>query len=321
MRNTRLKRYLYGGAALVSLMAGGSLASLLIDLLSGVLRYREFKLRLAGFERRELKASYGGFFYYVNDSKGQKTPVMFLHGLGMSGEQWGNVMADMGGDRSLCAIEFLGFGRSLDLKVPDKEYGIGLFTRQVEDLRRELGWERMIVAGVSMGGWVAAQYALDHPDRVAGLLLLSAAGLEPVVPENDLRRTLEDFDFKTPEGFRNFVNTYMVYKPLYIPDFVGRAATRYIDRGGYRLFLKNVGRQTWLADRVSDLEEPTALVWGRQDALFPFDAAMYLQEHIPHARLFPVDKAGHAFLFTQPDRARSVMREAFGFIDQSLQQK
>ncbi len=130
-------------------------------------------------------------------------------------------MEDMRNDRSVSAIEFLGFGRSLRFRVPDREYGVSLFMRQVEDVRRELGWERMILAGVSMGGWVATQYALDYPDRAAGLLLMSAAGMAPEVPESELRKTLHDFDFRTPDEFRRFINTYMVYQAVVYPGLRG----------------------------------------------------------------------------------------------------
>jgi len=313
-------RYLYIMAALIVLIAGSGAVLYLAGPWDSYMRYRELRLRFAGYDRREMKAPYGTFYYYLNHTADGAAPVMFLHGLGMSGEQWASVLRDMGDSRPISAIEFLGFGRSPELRVSDDEYGIELFVRQVEDLRRELGWDNMILAGVSMGGWVAAEYTLEHPDRVAGLLLMAAAGLAPDVPKSDLRKTLEDFDYKTPREFRHFVNTYMVYKPLYIPDFVGRLALGQPQRG-YRLFLKNVERQPWPSDRTAALQAPTALVWGKQDRLFPFDIAVYLSQRIPDSRLFPVDKAGHALLFTQPRRARAVIREAFAFLDGRLGQK
>ena len=62
------------------------------------------------------------------------------------------------------------------------------------------------------------------------------------------------------------------------------------------------------------------MIWGKQDRVFPFDDALHLQDRMKDSRLFPVDRAGHAFLYEDPDRAVEVFGRALASVDSRIRQ-
>jgi 2-succinyl-6-hydroxy-2,4-cyclohexadiene-1-carboxylate synthase len=133
----------------------------------------------------------------------RSTAVLFMHGFMGSSADWQDVMAQIG-DRGFCiALDLPGHGASL--KLTPETYTIEGAARAAIHALDELGVERPVVAGYSMGGRLALYLALRYPERCAGLFLESASpGLESG-EERSVRRTadeekakrLESGDFET----------------------------------------------------------------------------------------------------------------------------
>lgn len=280
-----------------------------------ILQLKQVRLLIHGYSRHALETRDGRFFYYVGCPECGGTPLIFIHGLGMSSEQWEDEMVELSGRRPVCAVELLGFGRSLDESVPEAAYGIDLFSRQVEAVRRTLGWPRVILAGVSLGGWVAIDVALQHPTEVAGMILVAPGGVSPDTSGRRWDELITTFNYHTPSEFRRFTNKFILHEPRYLPDLVGMIAVWKAERGGFRPFLKNVRFQPWFADQVRNLSMPTAIIWGKQDKVFPFTGALYLKSQVKQSRLFAVDDAGHALLFEEPGRSMELFRRAIQFLN------
>ena len=85
-------------------------------------------------------------------------------------------------DRPVMAIDLLGHGYT---DKPDHDYAIADYGRHVLDVLDARGWDRVHISGESLGGWIAAKLAADHPDRVEKLVLNTAGGFtaNPAVME------------------------------------------------------------------------------------------------------------------------------------------
>jgi 2-hydroxy-6-oxonona-2,4-dienedioate hydrolase len=100
--------------------------------------------------------------------------VVLLHGTGGHWEVYAPTIGPLSKEFHCIAVDMVGNGFS---DRPDYDYEIAVYVQHIADLLDVLGIERASFIGMSLGAWVAAQFALDHPDRTDKLILQSPAGL------------------------------------------------------------------------------------------------------------------------------------------------
>ncbi|XP_050325233.1 (Lyso)-N-acylphosphatidylethanolamine lipase isoform X1 [Bactrocera neohumeralis] len=138
-----------------------------------------------------LKTPYRGFFVDIGPAIGEadkiwtislnteskEVPLVLLHGLGAGVAMWVMNLDSIAKDRPVYAMDVLGFGRSSrpgfsnDALICEKQ-----FVKSVEEWRREMNINRMVLLGHSMGGFIASSYALSYPERVHHLILADPWG-------------------------------------------------------------------------------------------------------------------------------------------------
>jgi pimeloyl-ACP methyl ester carboxylesterase len=134
---------------------------------------------------------------------GPGTPVLFVHGLAGSRQAWTEQVAHLSPGRRVVALDLHGMGESEP--SPSGDYTIPSFAADVGAVADALGLKRFVLVGHSMSGSVAAQYAADHPDRVAGLLLDDPAGDLTTLPPGSLDPWLKGME---PATYREFTETW-----------------------------------------------------------------------------------------------------------------
>ncbi|MBK0329228.1 alpha/beta fold hydrolase [Rhodobacteraceae bacterium F11138] len=165
--------------------------------------------------------------------------------------------------------------------------------------------DRVALAGFSLGGWIAAEFALRQPQRVSQLILLAPAGLvSDSAPAPDL------FSIAPDE-----LPGYLAHDPARIlplfpaapdPKFdaaLGREVTAFA-----RLLEAHPQGNPDLARRLPRLGMPTLLIWGAQDRLRPAAQAQDWLSALPEARLEQVPDTGHLILEESPSSAALVSR-------------
>jgi len=234
---------------------------------------------------------------FVDTGKG--TPVIFLHGFGASMYAWRDILGPVAaaGFRAI-AFDNRGLGMS---EKPADGYTNADYVHLLASFMDSLELTDAVVVGHSMGGAIAAECAIAHPDRVRGLVLIDAAGMGVRVPfvlrvaawpgvgriVSGLRsrwmtaRLLRSM-YADPGKVRNEdVDQY--YAPVADPDF-GRAL-----RGILRDF-----RFDALRGRLAAIAKPTLVLWGQQDRLIPVWIGRAAALELPRAAFVTVPKAGHA---------------------------
>src|SRR5689334_22969362 len=115
------------------------------------------------------------------DVVGEGRPVVLVHGLGLSGRLWTRMTEALRGGNRLVLVDLRGAGRSREVEKSD--LSIGRWARDLGAVVRELGLERPVVVGHSLGAVVALKLALEEPERVGALVLLGAeADLSNLAP-------------------------------------------------------------------------------------------------------------------------------------------
>ncbi|MDZ8054274.1 MAG: alpha/beta fold hydrolase [Aulosira sp. ZfuVER01] len=124
------------------------------------------------FHNSRRKLSQGLLFWR---EAGKGTPVILLHGAWNDSSQWVSAIDSLSCNFHCFAPDLLGFGES---ENPNIHYSIDLQVECLAEFLQALKLEKVYLVGHSLGGWIAASYALKYPEQVNGLVLLSPEGVE-----------------------------------------------------------------------------------------------------------------------------------------------
>lgn len=230
---------------------------------------------------------------------GHGVPVVFLHGLVGLNEHWDGVV-----DRVRSSLRCTLFELPL-LQLRGSDCSIHGVTRLTTEFLRQRHTEPVVLVGNSFGGHVALRIALESPELVRGLVLAGSSGLieKTMVKEITVRPSREWLVRKIGELF---------YDPAFMREAdVDRAHRELTDRGGARAMVKlsRSARSDHLGERISAINHPTLLIWGRQDIVTPPEAADEFLSRLRQARIVWFDRCGHAPMIECPELFADALRE------------
>ena len=256
----------------------------------------EVVLRLSGVRSSHVQAGPHRLRYLET---GGGPPLILVHGLGSNAmQEWGRLMAPLGQKYHVYAPDLPGFGRSERPAAAD--YGIPMQVEAMRAFMAAVGVSKARVAGISMGGWIVARLAGEHPEQVERLVLVAAAGMRPTdaapIPAEVLFPRDED-------GVRRLAAAVR-HKPPAMPSFLVRdiLERRLREEWIVRRALESMAAgRDWLDDTLARADMPVLIVWGRQDRLIPVAYAAPLQAEFPHAALKVLDGCGHVPIADCPE--------------------
>ncbi len=235
--------------------------------------------------------------YYREYGEGE--PLLLIMGLSANADWWGDeFLRPLAKRFRVVTYDNRGAGRS---GKPEGPYPIPLMAEDAAGLMDHLGWESAHVMGASMGGMIAQELALDHPERVRRLVLLctNCGGREQVLASPEVYQLLN-----TPRDGITDEDIVRMSMPLLFPQ-------KYIDENPrlmeevLRTFLiapiqprcfvwQIMGITRWSChSRLAGLRHPTLIVTGTEDVLIPPENSRILADAIPDSRLVEIEGAGH----------------------------
>jgi pimeloyl-ACP methyl ester carboxylesterase len=267
----------------------------------------------AGTSFREQYRTIDGTRLRLIDS-GTGTPVVFIHGIGASLYSWRRQLEPVvSAGYRVIAFDNRGFGFS---DKPAHGYHNAEYAHLVVSLLDSLGISAAVLVGHSMGGAIAAEVALAHPDRVRGLVLIDAAGYGIRVP-GVFKLARVPILGAVATAFRSrwitgrivrstFANPAKVteadvdqyYAPIADPNY-GRAL-----RGVLREF-----RFDSLSGRLGSLQTPTLVLWGDADRWISIGDGSRFARELPRSEFVVVSHAGHNAMEESPDQVNRFLLE------------
>jgi pimeloyl-ACP methyl ester carboxylesterase len=241
---------------------------------------------------------------YAEQGDPSGVPVLLLHAIADSWHTFELLMAHLPDHIHAFAPTQRGHG---DASRPSAGYRVRDFAADLAAFMNEVQLEAAVIVGGSSGGLVARRFAIDHPERTLGLVLLgSPANLrdKPGVQELWNTKISKLSDPIDPGLVREFAASTLaqpvaqaffetiVEENLKVPAFVWRATFEGL-----------------LADdsfgELHSIKAPTLIIWGDQDSILPRSDQEALAAAIPGSRLVVYAGAGHAFYWEEPDRVAS----------------
>ncbi|MFP5464473.1 MAG: alpha/beta fold hydrolase [Gammaproteobacteria bacterium] len=259
---------------------------------------------------------------------GDGMPVVMVHGggPGAAGEfGWGHNVGALGRHGRAIAVDQIGFG--LSDKPLDKEFSHQFMAEQLAVFIDTLCLDEVYLTGNSMGAYVAARYALDHPGRVKKLLLVSsgtiATGMGIEMGATPGMKKLVAYD-GTKEGLRNFISGIQ-HHPERISEERLEKRWQYAQLPGvpevqasFLNFFRNrrvndPQAAQWfdLRHRLPKLDIPMHFIWGRHDVFATPEMADQLKELLPNATFEWFEDSGHVCQNDEPDRYNEVALKFF----------
>ncbi|MDT5268395.1 MAG: hypothetical protein QOH49_581 [Acidobacteriota bacterium] len=237
---------------------------------------------------------FGQKIQYIDTGGTSGSPVVvLLHGLGGNGTNWAFNTPALGQKYRVIVPDQIGFGQS---DKPLINYRVGTYVDFLDKLLGQLKVERATLVGNSMGGWIAAAYALKYPSKVERLVLVDAAGFAP--PKEFDLNTLASLNPSTRDEMKRLAGL-VFYNPLFKSDAAIDAglAQRMSAGDGYtiqRLVESIYHGDDMLDGKLGAIKQPVLLIWGREDGLTPLarEGERFKRE-IPGAQLVVFEQCGH----------------------------
>jgi pimeloyl-ACP methyl ester carboxylesterase len=243
------------------------------------------------------------------EEHGQGDPLLLIMGLGATLDLWHRVTPMVSGTYRTILLDNRGAGRS---DTPPGPYSI---PQMAEDSRAVLdaaGVSTARVFGASMGGMIAQELALNHPERVRSLILgCTAAGGKAVVPaDREVTATLAARTTLPPDQAARVMVpfTYDASTPRarVEEDCAIRERTAISD-DAFSAQYQAIRAWPGTIDRLAALKMPVLVIHGETDRLVPPENGRILARAIPHSKLVMIPNASHIFFTDQPEVSRDAI--------------
>ena len=181
-----------------------------------------------------------------------------------------------------------------------EQYGQQISAEDLYELLNQLGIEKAYVGGLSMGGGIAARFAVTHPERVAALLIIdstSASGLPVSEAMRAMRqKTIELAETQNMEAVADYAietNPNLKTQAEVSPEARERLRRMFLNLNptGYANSIRTLIEETFPTERFSTITMPTLVLVGEADPAL--EAARLTHEKIPGSQLVILPNAGH----------------------------
>lgn len=247
--------------------------------------------------------------------EGDGDPVVFAHGTLMDRTMWEPQVRALAPEYRTVAY---------DLRARTEhyspEYSLDDLADDCAALLDALDVDSCVLAGMSMGGFTALKFALRHPERLDGLVLVDSmadvhgetqtrtyeAMVDQLLASESVPRALaetasqilfgETTRAENPELVESWLERWLSYSPEAVANEVGSWMHR-----------------DSLVDRVDEIEVPALVVHGDEDTSIPVEKARETAEALPDGRIDVVEEAGHSSNLEKPETVNRALR---GFLEE-----
>lgn len=243
----------------------------------------------------------GTAVHYIMEGLAEDTlPLVLIHGTSASLHTWDTLSSLLKSKKRIIRLDLPAFG----LTGPNRlnQYNFKFYNQFLDEFLDALKVTQCIVAGNSLGGSIAWNYALASPDKVRQLILLDASGypkkdekgslgfklaavpvlnqaLKHISPKSLIRKSLEDAFYNKSLVSESMVDQYH--------DLLLREG----NRGAVLELFQHPMKPD--ATKIKNISQPTLIIWGKQDQLISYQNASLFKQDIRNSRMLVLDKVGH----------------------------
>ena len=258
--------------------------------------------------------------HYREEGKG--FPIVLIHGTASSLHTWNAWAKELKKTNRVIRLDLPAFGITGPNK--DADYSIKGYTTFLHTFLEKLQLEKFHLAGSSLGGNIAWNYAAEHPTKVEKLILVAASGLPTYKPKPSIFKLAKIpvlsslFLYVTPK-----ILILKNLKEVYADDtkISDELVTRY-----HNMVLRVGNRQAFVdrakadfkfdvkknTNKLKRIQIPTLLIWGALDRWIPLDNGKRMDELIPNSKLVVIPNSGHVPMEEHPKESLKILKSFLG---------
>lgn len=252
--------------------------------------------------------------YIMEGRMDDSLPIVLIHGTSSSLHTWDTLSNLLKTHKKIIRFDLPAFG----LTGPNRlnQYNYNFYNQFLDELLLKLNVPKCIVAGNSLGGSIAWNYAIASPKKVKQLILLDASGypkkdekgslgfklagipilnqaLKYISPISLIRKSLEDAYYN-----KSLVTEKMVHQ---YHDLLLREG----NRGAVLELFQHPMKAD--ASKIKTISQPTLIIWGKQDQLISYNNASLFKQDIRNSQMLVLDKVGHIPMEEAPNQVASAI--------------
>jgi pimeloyl-ACP methyl ester carboxylesterase len=252
----------------------------------------------------DLTVNVNGFNLSYDDVGEGLIPIVFLHGFPFDKTMWQEQLDFLKTTHRVIACDIRGFGKSKD---EESHLGMDLFANDLILFIDKLGLEKVIICGLSMGGFIALNAMKRFPSRFVALILCDtqcvADSYEVKVKRYKTIGDIKEYGVTNfNEGFiKNvFHEDSITNKPELVEQLrsVVFANSKHIITQG----LVALAERSESCSILDEITIPTLIICGREDAVTPLDESKFMNKHIKGSILHVISNAGHVSNLEEPSK-------------------
>jgi pimeloyl-ACP methyl ester carboxylesterase len=259
--------------------------------------------------RAEVVSTNVGDIHYLEGGKGET--VLLVHGIYARKEHWVELARRLVKEYHVIAIDLPGFGENAQLS--DDQYLLDHQQANLLSLMQELGLKTVHIGANSMGAYIAALLAKEHPEKVASLSFIgSPLGVPTPIPSDmdDARavgvtplvvRSHKDFTVR---------NDWLAPSIPYVPGPILRTwAADEVAKADHNTRIWEIVHTRSEVPSILDiaplLAMPTLIIWCRADRIFHISGAALLDQTLPASQMTRLENCGHVPMLDRPNAVAS----------------
>lgn len=240
--------------------------------------------------------------HYLDGGEGET--LVLLHGIFAEKDHWVEFARPLTANHRVVALDIPGFGASSRLQDHSYEY-----PDQVERLHaivNELELDSLHLAGNSMGGTIAALYAMAYPETVRSVAFIGAPQGVRIPEASVMDRAIEQGRIplipRTQAEFDETMDLVFAKRPFLPRPILRDAAEKALTRADSNLRLWEEQRKHWhlLDDELPRLTHPTLVLWGEQDDVFDVSGADVVESVLENVTRVIMPETGHLPMMERP---------------------
>lgn len=275
-----------------------------VTLFAAILFLRPSQVKSSSFVINTLKQKDSKFFrwrgvdiHYIDEGSG--LPILMVHGLGGSHRNFQKLSHEMKDSFRVIRVDLPGFGLS-GFPESDHHY-LTMYQDFMTDFINHIGVDSMVLIGNSMGGGISWLTTLNHPDKIKGLVLISAAGYDLQKVKKGVVRfarfgIAQKLFYKgMPMLFTRNTIKRVYYNPsLVSKDDLKKTNLMWNKEGNIHAFFE-LAHSEELPDetRIKEIKTPTLILWGANDKLVNVKYADRFKQDIRNSKVVIYNQCGH----------------------------
>jgi pimeloyl-ACP methyl ester carboxylesterase len=258
-----------------------------------------------------LSVNVNNFDLSYDDIGESAVPIVFLHGYPFDKTMWHEQLEFLKAKHRVIACDIRGFGMSKD---EESHLSMDLFANDLILFIDKLGLDKIIICGLSMGGFIALNAVKRFPSRFEALILCDT---QCVADSHDVKvkryKTIKDIkeygDTSFNEGFIKsvFHEETLVNQPELVEQLrkVVFANSQHIITQG----LVALAERSETCSVLDSIAIPTLILCGKEDAVTPLDESKFMNKHIKGSVLHVITTAGHVSNLEEPSIFNKHLRD------------